>query len=285
MHFGLHVRSERVAAQTMEEREASHVVGPDSDAERLFAACCGVCCVGCGPYLPVATIPCRQYATWHRCLDLSTPVNFRAEGERLVVRTRSNVCFWDVEEIAVGDVESVGVYVEDTAWVSSGDRPVYALEFSAPVPVKSAKQLKRSMPRSCADDGGCDRCCETHLHCAKPAGTPLMPRPYFPACSLGAVVRGRSGVTRLSRRRWLPADVDAMERLAASVAMLLARAADDGASAASSDEAVLHLPRSASEDLLCPRVDARVHPSSSDESLASRAAPPPAPWRDPLPVY
>ena len=282
MHFGLHVRSECVAAQTMEEREASHVVGPDSDAERLFAACCGVCCVGCGPYFPVATIPCRQYATWHRCLDLSTPVNFRADGERIIVRTRSNVCFWNVEEIAVGDVESVGVYAEDTAWVSSGDRPVYALEFSAPAPVKSTKQLKRSMPRSCADDGGCDRCCETHLHCAKPAGTPLMPRPYFPACSLGAVVRGRSGVMRLSRRRWLPADVDAMERLAASVAMLLARAADDGASA-SSDEAV-HLPRSASEDLLCPRVDARVHPSSSDESLASRAAPV-APWRDPLPVY
>ena len=115
-----------------------------------------------------------------------------------------------------------------------------------------------------------------------PGSVPSYPSPERAVAALSRVTRYAGWRSRPVGEFGLPADVDAMERLAASVTLLLARAADDGASA-SSDESP-RLPRSASVDLLCPRVDARVHPSSSDESLASRAAPV-APWRDPLPVY
>ena len=258
-------------AAHMEKREVfddgvSDIYGPNSDRERCFSACCALC-LG-GPYFPVVTIPFREFARWHGCLDFSTPVDFatrRSDGV-LIVRTRSRVCCWKVDEIPLAEIQSFAIYSETTKWVSSNDR--YVLEFSAPVRATDGTSLRRAMPRAhgdpCSDDQGCDRCMEACLNsCTKPAGTPLIERPYFPSAFLGAAVRGRSEVTRMSRRRWLPHDVDAMALLVAKLSQLLPEADEESEASSSSDGGSLHgavIPRTSSETLLCDRGGSKIVP-------------------------
>lgn len=161
-------------------------------------------------------------------MDCSTPVNFRLDKDRLEVRTRHYVVRWNVESIELQTIERAAVFSEPAAFesitVPAGHGvtdQAYIIKFgkAKELSAPNIERLKRSrdplsgMPVGCSDDTSFQRalseCCHNFSRVEK-----MKEWPNFNAVSLGVMVRGRDERVVLSRRRYFPRDLEAMELLA-----------------------------------------------------------------------
>ncbi|KAK3267247.1 hypothetical protein CYMTET_24185 [Cymbomonas tetramitiformis] len=164
-------------------------------------------------------------------MDCSTPVNFRLDKDRLEVRTRRNVVCWNVESFDIQSIERAAVFSELAAFESiaipvpladgGGTDQAYkfkfgkAKELSAPnikLLIRSRNPLS-GMPVGCSDDTTFERVCSEGCHNLT-RNEKMTEWPNFNAVSLGVMVRGRDERVVLSRRRYFPRDLEAMELLA-----------------------------------------------------------------------
>lgn len=199
-----------------------------------------------GIYHVALTSCCADCLLWHGIVDFSSPVHFRLADGELMVSMRSWGCRWSEERFAEQQVEQFVVLKEDTHWGPATVRVAsqhglvrydekYELIYGAPRPLTDEADVARArgaLQRRCSDDTSCRRACEQCVKSDQPCTTcltgELSVRQGFPCVSLAAKLRDGaqsqntpmnpprdSNYVRISRRRWLARDLDALERLAA----------------------------------------------------------------------
>ena len=166
---------------------------------------------------------------WYNIIDLSCPINFHLMDGNLHVENKkeNHCCSWHKQDIPFNRIVAFVVIIEDTKWLSQSNRVaaahgggteeayVFVYHNFRVLNIENQDEivrLKNTMPMKCTDDESFQRECYRCRH--NMCSNNKMPeRPGHPCVSLGVRLlqsQQRRTTVRLSRRRWLPKDLDRM---------------------------------------------------------------------------